>query len=327
MCLYPKLIKNRKYTANKKNGGVIPPIYDNRVIWVPVGCGKCIECMNQKRRQWQVRLFEEIKYNKVAKFVTLTFSEVSLITLESKIEYTRDNYILNNEIATYAMRKFLERWRKKYKKSVKHFFVTELGHNNTERIHLHGILWTDIDDKIIETIWKYGHIWVGSFVNEKTINYISKYISKQDADHKNYKPKVLCSAGIGSKYIESANANRNKYKELDTKETYVTRQGVELNLPVYYRNKIYSEDERERLWLDKLDKEERWVMGEKVDVSNGDEEYEACRDYYRQINAKLGYGDDSINWDERQYKNSKKKIEIRTRYLKELNKKKKNLDI
>lgn len=324
MCLYPKLIRNRKYVPNKKNGGTPPVIRDERVTWVPVGCGKCIECMKQKRRQWQVRLMEEIKYNKMAKFITLTFSEESLIVLESKIEYSTDNYIRNNELATYAMRKFLERWRKKYKKSVKHFFVTELGHKNTERIHMHGIIWTNVDDKTIENIWKYGHIWVGSFVNEKTINYISKYINKQDADHKNYKPKILCSAGIGNKYVESSNANKNKYKGSDTKETYVTRQGIVLNLPVYYRNKLYSEEERERLWLDKLDKEEKWVMGEKIDVSNGDEEYVACREYYRQINSKLGYGDDSVNWDEKQYKNTKKRIELRTRYLKELNKKNKN---
>ena len=33
MCLYPKLIQNRKYKANKKNGGIIPPVPDNRVLW------------------------------------------------------------------------------------------------------------------------------------------------------------------------------------------------------------------------------------------------------------------------------------------------------
>lgn len=59
MCLYPKLIKNRKYIKNKKNKGKIPPlpkilvnsklIDDARVVLVPVGCGKCMECMKKKR--------------------------------------------------------------------------------------------------------------------------------------------------------------------------------------------------------------------------------------------------------------------------------------
>ena len=35
MCLYPRLIKNRKYIANKKNGGNIPPVSDLRVLMVP----------------------------------------------------------------------------------------------------------------------------------------------------------------------------------------------------------------------------------------------------------------------------------------------------
>ena len=43
MCLYPKLIRNKKYTSNKKNGWVIPAVFDNRTLFVPAGCGNCIE--------------------------------------------------------------------------------------------------------------------------------------------------------------------------------------------------------------------------------------------------------------------------------------------
>ena len=64
MCLYPNIIQNRKYIANKKNGGVIPPVNDERTLWVPVGCGKCIECRKQKARNWSVRLQEEIRERK-----------------------------------------------------------------------------------------------------------------------------------------------------------------------------------------------------------------------------------------------------------------------
>ena len=64
MCLYPKIIKNRKYVKNKKNGGNVPTPTDPRVLMVPVGCGNCMECRKQKARQWQVRLSEEIRENK-----------------------------------------------------------------------------------------------------------------------------------------------------------------------------------------------------------------------------------------------------------------------
>ena len=189
MCLYPKLIKNPKYKANKKNGGIIPECNDNRVLYVPVGCGNCIECMKQKARQWQVRLSEEIKQNQQMYMVTLTFGEEELETLSKEAEH---RYLINrieeNEIATLAVRRFLERWRKKYKKSVRHWLVTELGHNGTENIHLHGIIWTDEQKaRSIKDLWGYGFVWDGysinekkqNYVNEKTINYIVKYIMKR----------------------------------------------------------------------------------------------------------------------------------------------------
>ena len=50
MCLYPKLIKNPKYRPNKKNNYKAPICEDERVLYVPVGCGNCIECRNQKKR-------------------------------------------------------------------------------------------------------------------------------------------------------------------------------------------------------------------------------------------------------------------------------------
>ena len=78
MCLYPRLIKNPKYTSNKKNGGIIPAISDPRVLYVPTGCGNCIECRNQKARNWKIRLNEEIKSLRNGKFITLTFSNESI---------------------------------------------------------------------------------------------------------------------------------------------------------------------------------------------------------------------------------------------------------
>ena len=151
--------------------------------------------MKQKKRNWQVRLLEEIKHDRTGKVVTLTFSEEELQELEKHIEIKNLNSIIENEIAALAVRRFLERWRKKHKKSVKHWLITELGHNGTERIHIHGIIFTnEIED--IGNLWKYGYIWIGDYVNEKTINYIVKYCNKLDTQHKGYVPKIMTSATI-----------------------------------------------------------------------------------------------------------------------------------
>ena len=54
--------------------------------------------------------------------------------------------------------------------------------------------------------------------------------------------------------------------------------------------------------MSKLDKLERFVCGEKVSIKDNLEEYEILRDFYRVMNKKLGFGDDSLNWDKKMYK-------------------------
>ncbi|AXH77798.1 MAG: replication initiator protein [Microviridae sp.] len=318
MCLYPKLIKNRKYLPNKKNGGKPPTIKDPRTAWVPVGCQKCIECKKQKARAWTIRLQEEIRTNKNGQFVTLTFSNESIKQL-TDILYEENGgeeitgYQLDNEIATLATRRFLERWRKEHGKSIKHWLVTELGHNGTENIHIHGLIFTK-NKKEIKKRWKYGFVFVGDYVNDKTINYISKYILKADEKHKQYQSIVLTSPGIGSNYIKRADATLNKYKVTgETKETYTTRSGTKINLPIYFRNKIYTEEERELLWLQKLDKNERWVCGSRVDMSREPIQYYELLKYHRERNARLGYGNDEKNWEQHKYEEQRRNLLIKKR--------------
>lgn len=66
-------------------------------------------------------------------------------------------------------------------------------------------------------------------------------------------------------------------------------------MPAYWKNKIYNEVEKERLWIQAMDEEIKWVMGEKIDISNGTEEYDKIIKYYQNINVKLGYGTDNRN--------------------------------
>ena len=211
MCLYPRLIQNRKYIKNKKNGGDIPPIMDRRVLMVPVGCGKCIECKKQRARNWQVRLQEDIRFNANSKFVTLTFTEIELQKLDNEIKGL-SGYDRDNEICRLAIRRYTERWRKKYGKTLRHWLVTELGQERTERVHIHGLVWTE-NVKDIKKIWKYGKVWIGDYVNAKTINYIVKYVNKADEKHKEYNSKIFVSKGIGKQYLERVDSKRNIYKK------------------------------------------------------------------------------------------------------------------
>jgi len=315
MCLYPRIIKNPKYKENKKNGGVIPSFLDNRVLYVPIGCGGCIECAKDRARNWKVRLNEDVKVNTNGKFITLTFSNQSYKELYKECSEKYSGYQLDNEIATLGVRRFLERWRKKYKKSVRHWLITELGHNGTENIHLHGIIWTE-DVFEIERIWKYGYVWKGkmknekliNYVNSKTVNYMIKYMTKVDIKHKMYKSKILSSGGIGSNYTNTYNSSKNKYEENNTKEYYINENGYKMKLPIYYRNKIYSDEEKEKLWIEKLDKHKRYVLGKEIDVKDSMEKYWRSVNEARIKNNILGYSKGWNDKDKLEYENKIREI-------------------
>lgn len=325
MCLYPKLILNRKYLPNKKNKGNAPEIKDPRTKYVPIGCGKCMECRKQRSRNWQVRLQEELRVNNTGKFINMTFSDKSIIELENEIlkERNINGYELDNAIATLAVRRFLERWRKKHTKSVKHWLVTELGQQKTERLHIHGILFTNETLNTVREIWQYGNVnkldkdWKDNYCTERTVNYIVKYINKTDEIHKYYNPIVLTSKGIGKGYLNRPDSRNNRFKDKETKEHYTTRQGIKLPLPIYYRNKLYTDNEREKLWLNLLDKNIRYVNGLKIDISQNEDDYNNVLKFARLENKRLGYGDDEKNWDRIKYEQQRRNLKRLQRIEKE----------
>ena len=116
---------------------------------------------------------------------------------------------------------------------------------------------------------------------------------KTDLDHPKFKGKVLCSAGIGKGYEKTTNAKNNKFKGKDTNETYRLPNGAKINLPIYYRNKIYSEEEREALFISKVEKGIVWICGEKCFIDDYDS-YINLLKYHRNRASRL-YHDNPQN--------------------------------
>lgn len=256
MCLYPIRIRNPKYLPNKKNNYNPPKPIDKRLLWVETACGYCYECQKQKANSWRFRLEKEIKNknNKACKFITLTFSEEALDELKAKTK-SEDN----NIIAKVAVKLFRERWRKQYKKSPKHWFITELG-GEYGRIHLHGILFEETTSEELSGIWKYGFVYIGDYVNAKTINYIIKYLYKQSDIDRKYTPIVLTSPGIGKQFMQSRDAKRITIN--DTKVRL--KNGTEIEAPTYYKQRLLNDREREILHLKNVLKDETWIDGIRI---------------------------------------------------------------
>lgn len=309
MCLYTKYIENPRYKPNKKNNYKPPKCTDERLKYVPVSCGRCIECRKKKKREWMVRLTEEIKSDNKCMFVTLTFSDKNFKQLAMKIfNRQTQNDEEENRVCTEAVRYWLERIRKESKKSIKHWLITEKG-EDFGRIHLHGIIWAE--NWALEK-WNYGYVSRGTYVNEKTINYITKYVTKVNEKFKHFIGKILTSKGIGKDYI-------TKNKGTGKEDNYRTRKGFLLSQPDYYRRNIYSDEERESIWIKNQEKGYRYIYGEKVSTENI-EEWENLTRYYQERAKKL-YNEDENEWEADKQKKRLQRMKIaRIKYLKAVNK-------
>ena len=109
MCLYTKYITNKKYQPNRKNNFNAPICEDRRLLLVPAKCGKCIECRKARKREWVIRLNEEIRNNpEKATFWTLTISNEDYEKLKN--DSKKKN---RDSICKLAVKRMLERIRKK----------------------------------------------------------------------------------------------------------------------------------------------------------------------------------------------------------------------
>lgn len=258
MCLYPQRIRNPRYTPTKRNQFNPPQPPDGRLRWIEVGCGYCYECLKQKANSWKFRLQQEIKNkeNKKCLFVTLTYNDESLQELKQVVKEKENHTEMVNGICKVAVKRFRERWRKKYAKSPKHWFVTELG-GEYGRIHLHGILFEETDSEELTQLWKYGFVYIGKYVNERTIEYIIKYLYKGSDVDRTYTPIVLTSPGIGKIFFQTYDCQALSPE----RSTVRLKSGIRMEAPTYYKQRQLSEEQKIQLHRNNLDKGVIWVDG------------------------------------------------------------------
>lgn len=262
MCKNKIIIKNKRYQPTKKNGYTKETPRDRRLSYIEISCGECKECKKKRKEMWRLRIENELLDSKSAIFFTGTFSDESIENIKKQYGVKEEN-----DIATKANRLFLERLRKKYNIKLTHWCITELG-SKKGRIHIHGIFFIKenqdikyIKDKI-KREWDFGWNYLGYVDQGRTINYITKYMLKENENFKEFKPKVLASQKIGIGFIER-NKRFYKYKEkngvveANTKMEYL--DGRETYLIKYYKEKLYTTEERENILLSILDENKRRI--------------------------------------------------------------------
>lgn len=246
-CLNPiSVIDNRDYEIENN--------FDKR-IYLP--CGKCEACRNADSRQWRIRLKEEFYNSENAFFLTLTYDDSTLPYKVCTDYYGKSKYVpvVNKRDIQLFIKKLRFRFEEYYKKrglSLKYFLVSEYGPTNF-RPHYHCILFnlpvlSSIPQvnivqitKEIQKIWNNGFIKLDK-CNENRIGYCTKYMSCETIIPE-YLPKPfrLISKGIGKVYLTKSERILWHKKDLNN---YYPDGNFKCKLPRYYKDKIFSEDEK-----------------------------------------------------------------------------------
>lgn len=207
---------------------------------IPVPCGKCPACVARQVSAWSFRLCQEGVISSSAWFITLTYST-------THVPITRAGYMSCNK---KDVQNFMKRLRKAHPPNVrlKYFLAAEYG-GKTQRPHYHLILF-NADVSLIQSAWDLGNVHYGS-VTPASIGYCLKYISKGRLipSHKNddREPEFrLMSKRLGANYLTD---NMVKWHKADLENRmYCNLQGGQkISMPRYYKDKIYSEQERKRV--------------------------------------------------------------------------------
>lgn len=136
----------------------------------PHGCGQCLPCLINRRRQWMWRQYLESLCHDECCFVTLTYSE--------------DTIPFGSTLRPAHLRDFIKRLRAYVAahdegRTFRFFAVGEYGDENG-RPHYHLSLFGlgYAAGPAIRELWLYGHTYTAEF-NESTAQYVAGYVTKK----------------------------------------------------------------------------------------------------------------------------------------------------
>lgn len=220
---------------------------------IPVPCGKCPVCLQRRASSWAIRLEEHQKTNGRAHFLTLTYSQPPI---------TKNGYMT---LVKRDWQLFIKRLRRAHPKNteIRYYACGEYG-SIRWRPHYHAIIF-GIDADLIIRAWREKDvdeqydkktlqlpgipgIWEADpDVNEANTMYVTKYMTKGKRIPLHSKDDRLPEFSLMSKNLGKSflTPEMIKYYQSNPENMYVTREGgVKVAMPRYYRDRIFSEEQR-----------------------------------------------------------------------------------
>jgi hypothetical protein len=247
----------------------LKPIFIKKIgtsKYIATRCNKCIRCKRHNIEVWDSRIINESNEHKEKLIVRLPINNQSIEMLKKEVKTSKTDltkYIHNkdrhiNNIATIAIKRFLQNLRKTNKTSIKHWLITELRNKQNNKLVIHGIMFTNKINEI-RSKWKYGQANITK-VNIDRLFKIINYINNPNQIQNEYKPVIFNSPGFNKKYTPKSNTsltnferllieNRNKATALSIKEQI--KEDIQTEININYEN-----ERADKMFLKRIKKSE-----------------------------------------------------------------------
>lgn len=155
-----------------------------------VGCGQCIPCRINKRREWVHRLTLEASLYSDNAFITLTYDDEHLPTVTGP-QLPGDTHLPT--LVPKHLTDFLKRFRKAVEPVKVRFYAAAEYGDDTERPHFHIALfnypscsWGQTRPRksccavcdLVRSTWGMGNVYLGT-LEESSMNYVAGYVLKK----------------------------------------------------------------------------------------------------------------------------------------------------
>lgn len=232
----------------RKNKPGIEPLY------ISVPCGKCGFCLQNRRKEWSFRLWEEFRTADSADFLTLTYNEQS-------VPWAGEKMTLDKMRFQKFVKSINDMQRLEGKPLMRYYGTGEYG-TLTDRPHYHIIAFNISQNtrNNMAKLWPEGFIY-RSNVGVESIEYVTKYLIDADEEYTDReKPSAIMSKrpGLGINYVNRA-GEWNYKVGMTTEEIkfYALWKGRKHRLPRYFKDKIFP------TWVSELKKMEAIAEGDK----------------------------------------------------------------
>lgn len=182
---------------------------------IEVECGKCLNCLENRKREAVTRFLCDTQDYKNKYFITLTYDplklDISDYDANGLTKLNKKHVKAYREALVYLhKRHYLEDYTLEGKK-MKWVEAGEYGETATKRAHYHLVLATNIFiERYIKTKWKWGNVKMERIKSAAAVAYTTGYTDKKYGDKKTKReigPYVRWSRGLGKRWIHEAVAS------------------------------------------------------------------------------------------------------------------------